>query len=196
MISIHTLHAEGDLNCHMPHIKLNHFYPHPPCGGWQKAEEKYFAPIIISIHTLHAEGDIWARWWRTINRYFYPHPPCGGWPYLTRPRDTADLFLSTPSMRRVTANMTKKSPWFSENNNNSQHRGILLVGQEKFLCKLHWNLLAGIPKCVCMRCEGLCQNLRTYPSHCRKICVWWFYTSNMSSCDHCGAQPMCSTFPL
>ncbi len=100
-ISIHTLHAEGDLKSMIrcqsrlefqstPSMrratgasliyqpKRYDFNPHPPCGGRLLLTCSWFSFSFISIHTLHAEGDKINK--NAIKRkgYFNPHPPCGG----------------------------------------------------------------------------------------------------------------------
>ena len=87
-ISIHTLHAEGDL-------------PRRICRILYKA---------ISIHTLHAEGDCNVIDWFNISQYFNPHPPCGGWHATKISLKSRYKFQSTPSMRRVTAIHDKSMP--------------------------------------------------------------------------------------
>ena len=57
----------------------------------------------ISIHALREEGDSPASPMAARILYFYPRPPRGGRLVRTSTAVVADVFLSTPSVRRATA---------------------------------------------------------------------------------------------
>ena len=79
-ISIHALREEGDAS---------------RSGGTAQGR-------AISIHALREEGD--CRWMPppSTTPYFYPRPPRGGRQRLQSIIDSENIFLSTPSARRVT----------------------------------------------------------------------------------------------
>ena len=80
-ISIHSLHTEGDRRVlEAGYRKTQNFNPLPPHGGRLRILELYLHSSYISIHSLHTEGD--------RSRY------------LTMPE--SKTFQSTPSTRRET----------------------------------------------------------------------------------------------
>ena len=85
-ISIHALREEGDgmglLRCRC----FVYFYPRPPRGGRQK----------------HSS-------WRRQKRYFYPRPPRGGRHVTIEQQGKIKEFLSTPSARRATLQVSVAS---------------------------------------------------------------------------------------
>ena len=78
-ISIHALREEGD-------------------GYYMRALGLY----AISIHALREEGDEFLQPLESSHIDFYPRPPRGGRPTRVSRRYHAELFLSTPSVRRAT----------------------------------------------------------------------------------------------
>ena len=112
VISIHALHEEGD-PVWLPHAvqlpiflstpsarratapsvvrqcPLLHFYPRPPRGGRLVQKLHEFFTAHISIHALREEGDV----------------------LMGRRGLGIELFLSTPSARRATANLRMRSWW-------------------------------------------------------------------------------------
>ena len=124
-ISIHTLHAEGDV---IVTVLSSFVIPFQSTPSMRRATlVGYLQSLLhgISIHTLHAEGDQGRTW----NEYtdiifqstpsmrratslrspkfiysnnFNPHPPCGGRLYSVHENTKGGQFQSTPSMRRAT----------------------------------------------------------------------------------------------
>ena len=124
-ISIHTLHAEGDVlevqkmadeqkfqstpsmrratsdrkaRYRLPY----HFNPHPPCGGRHGR---------LGVRLNHGKFQSTPSMRRATNRNqdvsksyinFNPHPPCGGRLVISDNFNFVILFQSTPSMRRAT----------------------------------------------------------------------------------------------
>ena len=87
VISIHALREEGDA-----HRQALHRPAHP-----------------ISIHALREEGDRYYDGRVRRSEYFYPRPPRGGRPKIVEPLDAPDKFLSTPSARRATMQVSTLS---------------------------------------------------------------------------------------
>ena len=57
VISIHSLHTEGDMSYEERIEVLKDFNPLPPHGGRHPAFHLLSAHQDISIHSLHTEGD-------------------------------------------------------------------------------------------------------------------------------------------
>ena len=57
VISIHSLHTEGDFIFVVVHQPCDYFNPLPPHGGRQIKELESEVQRNISIHSLHTEGD-------------------------------------------------------------------------------------------------------------------------------------------
>ena len=128
IISIHSLHTEGDLGMIVNFQSgVFDFNPLPPHGGrpdnWDADQmemfefqstpstrrETYFTPplsseLYISIHSLHTEGDsVRIRTGSTGTGHFNPLPPHGGRHWYSYAMSEAEAFQSTPSTRRETA---------------------------------------------------------------------------------------------
>ena len=56
-ISIHALREEGDLSTPSVCAATLYFYPRPPRGGRQDAQQDGRLDTLISIHALREEGD-------------------------------------------------------------------------------------------------------------------------------------------
>ena len=128
-ISIHALREEGDCRASFCSTVDTHFYPRPPRGGRQNVNGRYDKkntflstpsarratgrgqrephPHYISIHALREEGDCaWKRPSRATAN-FYPRPPRGG---RLKELDKSLIhraFLSTPSARRATDDISE-----------------------------------------------------------------------------------------
>ena len=104
IISIHTLRVEGDIFI-SPFPKLiNHFNPHPPCGGWLLKVRYFITPSDFNPHSP-CGGWLPLPCRQRQQEYFNPHPPCGGWPEYYRVKCQLTVFQSTPSVWRVTTNV-------------------------------------------------------------------------------------------
>ena len=88
-ISIHALREEGDI--------ADFWHPVFPCE--------------ISIHALREEGDKRVKNVRSHIRNFYPRPPRGGRPRPPRLPPRWRTFLSTPSARRATQQISDYVDW-------------------------------------------------------------------------------------
>jgi len=104
-ISIHTLHAEGDIiGQGVKQLTIN-FNPHPPCGGWLNGLAKEYN--VSKFQSTPSMRRV-TRMGKSLKYelvYFNPHPPCGGWRFSSMPASVAMTFQSTPSMRRVTSDI-------------------------------------------------------------------------------------------
>ena len=129
-ISIHALREEGDAETkHLQELSgaflstpsarratssapdraapSSDFYPRPPRGGRQCPLFCKFVAGIISIHALREEGDSGCPVFPCFRRYFYPRPPRGGRPFASTASVKVSVFLSTPSARRATPEITR-----------------------------------------------------------------------------------------
>ena len=108
VISIHALREEGDQVLPVYSSDRGYFYPRPPRGGRLEVQRLLANASVISIHALREEGDNAITAKETPQNNFYPRPPRGGrllmMSVLVRERN---LFLSTPSARRATQDITK-----------------------------------------------------------------------------------------
>ena len=108
---------------------LINFYPRPPRGGRRVGVPQHVGMQGISIHALREEGDLAIRAFggyddisihalreegdvicpslQPASRNFYPRPPRGGRPALDHALAGAIQFLSTPSARRATWNLSR-----------------------------------------------------------------------------------------
>ena len=108
-ISIHALLAESDLADCTKIYAFGDFYPRSPCGERRRIPQNHLPANGISIHALLAESDLRRSASIWLDKYFYPRSPCGE--RLTMP----DLgkgnirFLSTLSLRRATAIVSRSS---------------------------------------------------------------------------------------
>ena len=128
-ISIHALREEGDVNVILQFGHLIHFYPRPPRGGrplraliragvlkfLSTPSARRATPsrtsvrrwLWISIHALREEGDGVPVGARRLRCDFYPRPPRGGRLLLLMVLTSFMVFLSTPSARRATGQLTQ-----------------------------------------------------------------------------------------
>ena len=108
IISIHSLHTEGDQPVDLVHNTLHHFNPLPPHGGrpWDVAWD--VLKLIISIHSLHTEGDLFQVPPMPEPLNFNPLPPHGGRLHQIPPLAVRSTFQSTPSTRRETGGWLKE----------------------------------------------------------------------------------------
>ena len=128
-ISIHALREEGD-RCEAEGIKYQwdfyprpprggrpsrtgnsggssqNFYPRPPRGGRRSRRNVRCAFRGISIHALREEGDQPTATMSRMTLHFYPRPPRGGRPSVKSWASRSGSFLSTPSARRATCNIS------------------------------------------------------------------------------------------
>ena len=108
------------------HLQLN-FNPHLPRGRWPITSPSYFTPRLfqstpssrkvtrkdtsmikegfISIHTFLAEGDGFTQTSQQLEVNFNPHLPRGRWHKIAIVRYIVSVFQSTPSSRKVTAEL-------------------------------------------------------------------------------------------
>ena len=91
VISIHALREEGDQG---------------------QGQRQHDPPI--SIHALREEGDGCSTTTTPSQTYFYPRPPRGGRPNGNTIYDGVEVFLSTPSARRATAQAEREFALWSE----------------------------------------------------------------------------------
>ena len=77
-ISIHTLHTEGDTNRNASPTSPLVISIHTLHTEGDSVQMDIFGPVKISIHTLHTEGDIVHIGRRPYCPNFNPHPPHGG----------------------------------------------------------------------------------------------------------------------
>ena len=92
MISIHALREEGDI--------------------WKAL--CWSRPILISIHALREEGDLPKKCRALPPPYFYPRPPRGGRQWQDKLIAFVQQFLSTPSARRATAQLSTRKYAFAD----------------------------------------------------------------------------------
>ena len=88
---------------------VGHFYPRPPRGGRLGWSAERSGPETISIHALREEGDDPNNIDDLYNSHFYPRPPRGGRPQHFASSDGFSRFLSTPSARRATSEISYPS---------------------------------------------------------------------------------------
>ena len=79
-------------------LSTAYFYPRPPRGGRQWAEDHRDAIAEISTHALREEGDLYHHKMSWSTHYFYPRPPRGGRrrPGKTRCRRKQDFYPRPP----------------------------------------------------------------------------------------------------
>ena len=108
-ISIHALLAESDGtgagNC----WPVPHFYPRSPCG-----ERLVFLRLAIERDDFYPRSPCGERLMNSDilsgSCYFYPRSPCGERPAIGLILGTAEIFLSTLSLRRATRNCLHGKP--------------------------------------------------------------------------------------
>ena len=131
-ISIHALREEGDFamssSCNVVFLFLStpsarratmaslshrlfrrNFYPRPPRGGRPEERGEFAVLVAISIHALREEGDDSSDDTCKDLQDFYPRPPRGGRRKTTEATKVTEVFLSTPSARRATANLGEQA---------------------------------------------------------------------------------------
>ena len=86
--------------------KCSDFYPRPPRGGRLFCKAVCASRPSISIHALREEGDRPRTAASRFGPNFYPRPPRGGRLRPCAAPDFALQFLSTPSARRATPELT------------------------------------------------------------------------------------------
>ena len=123
-ISIHVPLAGDDKSALRGWLRLQYFYPRPPCGGRPQTVRRQSLCTTISIHVPLAGDDILSTSLIGIARisihvplagddaaaacalaaafYFYPRPPCGGRRGLYRTPPQITSFLSTSPLRGTT----------------------------------------------------------------------------------------------
>ena len=106
-ISIHALRVEGDIFWRKSFARPSDFYPRPPCGGRQNAEEfMRFNSIFLSTPSVWRATVMCEKPDIAISD-FYPRPPCGGRLSSAESLNCSIAFLSTPSVWRATAKVHK-----------------------------------------------------------------------------------------
>ena len=131
-ISIHALREEGDLLHRLAQSNGQNFYPRPPRGGRQIADErseydrlflstpsarratkaKDSGNTILQFLSTPSARRATCFWMSstTSSKNFYPRPPRGGRPCFSRPQKIGERFLSTPSARRATPQTPGRPP--------------------------------------------------------------------------------------
>ena len=124
IISIHSLHTEGDKRRTLTRLELLHFNPLPPHGGRHRidflfhtaftfqstpstrreteGQRRVCEEFAISIHSLHTEGDVFRKPFFGVLDHFNPLPPHGGRLRAKSRWYVRTAFQSTPSTRRET----------------------------------------------------------------------------------------------
>ena len=87
------------------------FYPRPPRGGRPARERGSQKWRTISIHALREEGDSTHPASSGRAGDFYPRPPRGGRRCSKRRSGVSETFLSTPSARRATQQISDYVDW-------------------------------------------------------------------------------------
>ena len=108
-ISIHALREEGDPRSLCSAAPPGYFYPRPPRGGRRSPPPHHQGAGGISIHALREEGDRYSESGVMPSDDFYPRPPRGGRHSIGKRVTDLEIFLSTPSARRATANLPIRS---------------------------------------------------------------------------------------
>ena len=104
-ISIHALREEGDGTRRPMVPKPSNFYPRPPRGGRPKATEAAEAKEYFYPRPPRGGRRTTPRY-SNITKNFYPRPPRGGRPSPADAKGAGKIFLSTPSARRATPQVT------------------------------------------------------------------------------------------
>ena len=86
-----------------------YFYPRPPRGGRRRRRRTGAVQRKISIHALREEGDLAFHIINNAFFDFYPRPPRGGRRGSITGLNFNDEFLSTPSARRATDEVSHSS---------------------------------------------------------------------------------------
>ena len=125
IISIHSLHTEGDLSFACSCFRIDsfqstpstrrettyysipirwiaNFNPLPPHGGRHCSSLRDVTFPEISIHSLHTEGDLFFVGFAAANHTFQSTPSTRRETYIRDDEDMSKLFQSTPSTRRET----------------------------------------------------------------------------------------------
>ena len=102
-ISIHALREEGDASDTGRKTKDGKFLSTPSARRATMHLSRGCGCLRISIHALREEGDARRGSGRDGEPHFYPRPPRGGRPVRNGFEAISELFLSTPSARRATA---------------------------------------------------------------------------------------------
>ena len=105
VISIHALREEGDGTRRPMVPKPSNFYPRPPRGGRPKATEAAEAKEYFYPRPPRGGRRTTPRY-SNITKNFYPRPPRGGRPSPADAKGAGKIFLSTPSARRATPQVT------------------------------------------------------------------------------------------
>ena len=104
-ISIHALREEGDAK-HAEILAINKISIHALREEGDDTPLSYSLVSSISIHALREEGDSTALPVAATTAYFYPRPPRGGRPLPVTLFCLLRIFLSTPSARRATIDLS------------------------------------------------------------------------------------------
>ena len=154
-ISIHALREEGDQELVRRSASSRYFYPRPPRGGRRDGVALGLPKVVflstpsarratciaggrvlallISIHALREEGDCLKR--RAARRplNFYPRPPRGGRQSKEKLRKRISEFLSTPSARRATPQVTAPAEGWAISIHALREEGDVVVGGVEML---------------------------------------------------------------